>query len=1058
MKKVFLLTIGLLLIASQTLLAQSLIKGRVLEEDGDPAVGATVRVKGTNKGTYTESNGNFSIAADDGTELLISYLGYKPLTVAAANGMVIKLNKDSKSVGEVVVTAFGQKRQSKELGYSTASVGGQELNQARVINPLNGLTGKVSGLQIQTSNNGVNPAVRITLRGNRSILGNNQALIVVDGTLVDNDFFSKLNPNDIESTNILKGASASALYGSEASNGVVIVTTKKGVSAKGKSKVAFSSTVQGERAAYMPKFQNRFGSYGGEAFDQILGIQFPNDPSKIYFPYENQSFGPEYNGEAVPLGGPVSVTFADGQNADLTRYIDYNAVEDGKKNFFNTGITLQNSISIASGDAASNLFLSYQNVKVTGIVPKDKADRNIFRINGGRSFGKVKLDFNTTYTNEILDQVGGSYFQDRPLYWTIVNAPQHTDFNTFRDWRNNPFASPDGYFNAYYGNPWWQIDESRQKANNNFLVGNIKASLAITNWLTAAYTVGLTRNDYDRRFEKNGFTFADWAIADPWAAGTIPSSTKFLAPSFGSEKDNRTRVSGDATLTARKNFGDISTKLLLGQSIWKRTRKVVRTSTQSLVFPGLYNIAYRQGEPLVGAFEQNNALVGMYADAVVGYKDYLFLHGSVRNDRDSRLATANQSFYYPSVDMAFIFTDAIAGLRDHKKVLNFGKIRAGIAKVGQVNIDPYSLQNIVVPGAGFPYGTNAGYSISDKFNNPNLKPEFTTESEVGLDLGFFDSRLNVGLSVYSAKTTNQTLPADISSASGGSTSVQNIGSMTNKGFEVDLRLTPLVKLGGVRWNMGLTYANNKNQVGLDLPNEVSLSTVATSVFAVPGQAYPYIKESDWERDPSGRIIVDALTGLPTKAAALSGFGTTVPRKNLGITSSWTYKSFTISAVADARFGAVINNLIGEDLDFTGISWYSAQTGRQPFIIPNSVVENADGSFTENTNVVVNDANWAFFANNWNRTHSHYVNSGDFWKLRELALSYNIPAKLLGKSKYIQGANVTLSGRNLLLFRPKDNVWTDPEFSDVDADNAVGTTTIRQTPPTRIYGVTLNLNF
>jgi len=281
--------------------------------------------------------------------------------------------------------------------------------------------------------------------------------------------------------------------------------------------------------------------------------------------------------------------------------------------------------------------------------------------------------------------------------------------------------------------------------------------------------------------------------------------------------------------------------------------------------------------------------------------------------------------------------------------------------------------------------------------------------------------------------------------------------MTNKGVELDLKLTPVLNLGPVKWNFAVNYSYNKNRVGEDLGGEISLGN---GIYAIPGKAYPYVKTTDWVRDDQGRIIVDKVTGFPTKAGPLAALGTTAAPNKLGLTTSFTYKGFTLSAVADARFGAVVFNSIGSSLDFTGISWYTAQTGRQPFVIPNSVVDDGTGKFIPNTNVLTIDANWRFWANTWNQAGSNYVNSADFWKIREIALNYDFPKKLTDKLRVVQQASLTLSGRNLFMFRPKDNVWTDPEFSDTGGlnANAIGTNSIFETPPTRVFGATLNIIF
>jgi hypothetical protein len=273
-------------------------------------------------------------------------------------------------------------------------------------------------------------------------------------------------------------------------------------------------------------------------------------------------------------------------------------------------------------------------------------------------------------------------------------------------------------------------------------------------------------------------------------------------------------------------------------------------------------------------------------------------------------------------------------------------------------------------------------------------------------------------------------------------------------------LTPLLNLGPVRWNLSANFTHINNKVGEDLGGEINLGN---SVNAIPGLPYPYIKVTDWKRDPEGRIIVDKVTGFPTKDANLVGLGTSVPPTKVGITTSFTWKNLTLSAVADARFGAIVNNSIGSSLDFTGISAYTAQTGRQPFVIPNSVIEVAPDKYVLNTDVATVDANWRFWANTWNQAGSNYVNSADFWKIREIALNFDFPKSWTDKLKVVQQASLTLSGRNLFMWRAKDNVWTDPEFSRTDNGlnnntNAIGSNDIFQTPPTRIYGATLNIIF
>ncbi|MEP7080277.1 MAG: SusC/RagA family TonB-linked outer membrane protein [Ginsengibacter sp.] len=1036
------------------------VTGNVKDDAGNPVPFATVIETGTKNAATADANGAFIINMKGSGTLTFSAAGFSAAAISpSGNTANASLKRNNTELSTVVVTGLGIKRQARELGAATATVSNSELNQAKPLNAVTGLTGKLSGLQIQTSDNSVNPQVRVTLRGNRSILGNNQALVVVDGNQVDNSYLARINPNDIESFVVLKGASASAIYGSNASNGVLVVTTKKG--SRGKPRINYSSTVQMERLSYLPKLQDRFGSFGGEGYNDDLGIHFPEDPVHAYFPYENQSYGPEYNGKMVPLGGPVRIYRADGSYFDSTRMVPYSAIKDGKRNFFDHGITTQNNLSFSTGDATSLLYISVQHVDVHGIVPKDKSQRDQFRLNGSKEYGIFKAEYNFSYALENINQVGNTGNYDKggyPLYWEVLNQPNHVDLTYFKDWQNNPFASPSYYYNAYYGNPYWYIDNNRFSTKNNNLIGNLKLSLKLTNWLDASYDIGYSRNDQVFKYTRAGATFDPYAITDPWGAGMIASSAKLVNPEVTDQLSYRKSISGIGLLTASKKFGDISTKLILGNALNKAESGFQSNATSSLIVPGLYNINYRQGEPTVNQQYSAQGLIGAFADLTLGYKNYLFLHASGRNDWNSKLAKANRSFFYPGVDAAFIFTDAFSGLKGNK-TLSYGKLRAAYSKVGQVSISPYALDNLALVGGGFPYGATAGFTISNNFANANLKPEFTTEKEVGLELGFLQNRINFQITVFHTQTTNQTIPSQISFATGFTSATINLGSMTNKGIELDLKLTPLLNLGPVKWDFGANFAYIKNQVGNDLGGEINLGN---NVYATPGKPYPNLKVSDWVRDSaSGNMIVDANTGFPTKAGPLGQFGTTLAPYKVGLTTSFKYKSFTLSAVADGQFGGVIFNSIGQSVGFSGIDWYSAQAGRQPFVIPNSMVMQG-GKLVPNTNVLVNTAytsgEWRFWSSTWRSVASPFVNSSDYWKIREISLAFEFPKSLIQRLKIVQGASLILSGRNLFMFRAKDNVWTDPEFSTGGTGNAFGTTDYYQTPPTRIFGATLNVSF
>ena len=1069
------------------------ITGTVKDDSGAPVPFATVTETGTKNGTTSDVNGNFTIRMKGNGNLTFSATGFTPATAeAVGKSVTVSLKRNMNQLTTVVITtALGIQRQARSLGYATTKVNTDELTQAKVTNVGAGLAAKVSGLEVNLVNNGVKPDLRITLRGDRSILGNNQALLVVDDIPLPISYLATLNPNDVDNVTVLKGGSASALYGSAASNGVIIVTTKNGK--VGKPQLTFSSTVTSESIAYTPKFQNEFGQWGGEPSGFPGTIAFPGYLSTgpqavLYAAFENQNYGPRFNGQMVPLGFPVLFTKPDGTTyykQDSTRY---SAVPNAKTGFFNKGLTTQNQVSYSAGDDKSKYYLSFQDVNANGIIPKDVSRRDAFRINGSRESGIFRADYNIgftlTHTNTTASSGvpftwgntgsfggyagGGSYFQNRPLYWNIINQPADVNLKDFRNWQTDPFANPNGYFNAYYGNPWWQIDEVRLDEKQSDILGHLALTLKPTSWLTLQYRAGIARDDYSNKYTSAGFNFAQWAINDPGgqAAGSIPSSVKVYSPSEGDAMSYSQNISSDFLVSAHKSVRDFDFRLNAGTGLVDNTANYVQISASTLVIPDFYNVSNVLGKPTVGQTLVETRTYGVYGDLTVGWKNFLFLHGSLRNDWTSLLSPSNNSYMYPAVDGAFVFTDAIPSLKK-SNVLSYGKVRLAYSQTAQVSIGAYALQNVFNVGAGFPYGSVAGFTVGTAFANPNIKPEISDNQEVGLDLGFLNSRINFSAAAYSTTTRNQTIPISISIATGYNQAYVNSGQMQNKGIELDLKFTPILSTSdGFRWDIGANYSYNKNTVqslgyGLNnvvIPNNQGTNNANTfNSVAQLGLPYGQVQTSDWVRDAQGRIIVDSKTGLPSLDPNLHLFGTSVPPTKVGLYTTISYKGFTLNAVADGRFGAVIYNGIGGSLDFTGVSAYSASSGRQPFVIPNSVTQDANGKSIPNTSVTTESGNNFFWANVWNQAGGNYVNSADFWKLRELTLSYNFPKKWLQHLKIVNAITVGVTGRNLITLRAKGNVWSDPEFSNTNG-NASGNTDINQLPPTKFIGANLSVTF
>jgi len=524
-------------------------------------------------------------------------------------------------------------------------------------------------------------------------------------------------------------------------------------------------------------------------------------------------------------------------------------------------------------------------------------------------------------------------------------------------------------------------------------------------------------------------------------------------------------LTNDFLATFDKKFGDFSVKAILGNSIYsEKYETIFDAANGGLVIPGLYNISNRVGEASVTQTTRERSSIGLFADATVGYKDYAFLHFSGRNDWDSRLTKANRSFFYPAVDASLILSHMFPSIVDNQ-VLSFLKVRGGYSQTGQISLsDWYGTLPAYLAGAGFPYQV-AGFALGTTLSNPLLKPETTKEMEAGLEMSFLKNKIHFETNLYSSKTLDQTIPANLSATTGFYSALINAGEMQNKGIEADLKFTPLLNLGQVTWNASVAYSYMTSEVISILPgtlNELGVSdgTNTSASYAIVGQQFPAIKVTDVMRDPNGNIIVSSITGLPTKQTALVNVGHGNPNHTLGISTDLNYKGIRLSATAEYRGGNVIVNAVGNALDFTGVSEHSAQNGRQPFIIPGSVIETSPGVYTPNTTALVQNTSRPFWVNSdYHTVNRTYTTSAAFWKLREVALSYDIPVKKLFGSNAIQSAQVALIGRNLLMLRPKSNVWTDPEFNNsAVTSNAVGYTTEDQTPPTRVYGFSVKLTF
>lgn len=1027
LKLTSLLTLLLAFVVQIGFAQQQGVSGTITDESGLPLPGATVIIKGTSTGVSTDFDGKYSIGASSGQTLVFSYVGYASKTVAVGSSMVVDVTlQPDNTLEEVVVTALGIKRNAKELSYAVTTLKSDDVTETKSVNVATAMVGKVAGLQINTTSNGVNPNTRIVLRGNRSLLGNNQALIVVDGFPSDRGVLDRINPNDIESISVLKGANAAALYGNEATNGVVLVTTKKG---KGKLKVDYAGSVLVENVAYLPETQDQFGVGG-----------FPDG---TLLPLENVSWGPRFDGRLVE----ASETLDNGE----VWMVPFSPIKDNYKNFFKTGTTTRHGVTVSGGDDNGDFLMSIDQTNTKGIVPKDTYNRTNFRLKGSRKFEKLSVGGNLSFYRAHTNVVGEGGRQGRPIYWNVINTPLHLPIEEFKNWRTGKFTRNETSYYAFYENPYFLIDTQREKSDFNEFNVLANVDYEITDWLTASLNVGYTYTGAESKREFGALTYA-------FELENVYSRIEPFGASTADAMSSKTRFNSDFLLKFDKNLTeDINLKITAGQNIRIEDTKAVSVSGDNLIIPDFYNISTRTGIAGAGEGTSHYRRVSFYSEATLGFKDFLYLTGTGRNDQSSTLPKDGNSFFYYGGGVSFVPTSAFPGLTSDRG-LNYWKLTANYTKTGN---DPglYATQGVFFAPGNFPYGSTVGLSQANRVASPTLSPEFTTSIEIGTEFAFFNSRLRGELAVYRSSSTDQIVPVNISLASGASSATVNVGEIQNHGAEVSLNGT-VVRSEDFSWDLGVNWSPMKSEVisiseGVD---ELNLGGYTNAqVIAKVGQPYPQLRTTAYLRDPQGRVVVGA-NGDPLQDSNNQIQGKTTPDYTVGLNTTFRYKNWSLYAVADYRTGHVFYNNLVKALEFTGLTKHSATSGRQAFVFPNSSYNTGTADapvYVANDNRLTTGGGNAFW-DAYGEIEENYVTDATTLKLRELSLKYSFNGAVL-EQLGIDALDLSLFGRNLVTWRPKDNVYTDPEFN-FTTGNAVGVGTQSQTAPTRQFGLSVNVTF
>lgn len=1030
------------------------VTGKVIDEKGDAVPFASVTVKGTKGGGTANADGTFALRAKTGDIVVISsQKNLKEVVVGAGNIGTVVLERvvQSGEMVTVVTTALGIQRQPEQLPYSITRVSGAEITKAKSPNFQNGLQGKVSGLNVQNSGNGVTGDTRILLRGIRSLTGENRPLLVLDGSplgVASSDLMNTINPNDIADVNVLKGNTGSAIYGQEGSNGVIVITTRKGT--RNKPIINIGTSIQFDKVSYYTKIQDQFGN--GEAEDAM--------GNPIYWGETNNAFGDRFDGSLRQVGPTL-------ENGDQL-FLPYQSTLSDRLKFWNTGVNFQKDISLSTGDDNSRFYMSAQDVTIDGIKPKDKNRRTSFRMNGSRDFNRLKAGFNLNYTlnntDVNVDDTRGAWAGENSVTTILWQLPINIPITMLKDYKTNPFATPNGYVGLYTKNPYTQLDNNRNVQRKDQLIGNIDLSYRISPWLTAQYRLSATIDNTIAKTTRAALLYSPWAKANR-------GFTDFR-PAVSDASQVRSILRSEAFLTAKKKFNDFSVDVVAGTSLRQAYTKIIGISGNNLVIPTLFNVSNRTGEP--GASERiaKYRTVAYFGKATFGYKDFAFLEVGDRYEQDSRLPLNENDFNYPSAGLSLVLHKAIPALAESKR-LSYLKIRGSYAKSGNVNLLPYQLESTYTSGANFPFGNIPGYSADNITYDPNIKPEFVETKEVGMEIGFNNNKIMFEATGYISDNTNQIIDIRTSIATGYTVNKTNAAAFQGKGLELDLRLSPLVTIKDFSMDLKLNYTLQQTEVTQLYPGltELGIGT-NTQNFAIVGYPAFVFKLADYNRDDQGRVIVDRNTGLPSKAAALKQYGRTMPRDLFGANFTMNYKNFALSVSADYKGGHYIFNGIGSNMDFGGQGLNTIRFGRERFVFPNSVYEDPanPGKYIVNTNILTNSGNANFWTtgDNYINIQSNYLTSAASWKIREIVLSYNVPAKALGNGKIFKAASIALTGRNMFMFRPKTNWYSDPDFNFssggndpefTQGGNATGIyTAANYLPSTRTMGFSISLTF
>ena len=1078
-KKLSATAIMLLMLASVVLAQDRTVSGTVTDGSGTSMPGVNVVIKGTSSGTTTDGSGKFAVSAGNNAVLVFSFIGYasKEVSVGNRTTLDVKMAEDAQQLSEVVVTAFGIERSTKALQGSVTQVSGENFTMARENSVANGLAGRVAGVNVTKISSGPAGSSRVVIRGAKS-LGQgtlNQPLYVIDGVPMTNNNFGQagvwggsdegdgmnsVNPDDIATMTVLKGASAAALYGARAAQGVILITTKKGTNRKDLG-IEFNSNYVFETVNDLRDYQQSHGS--GALVGATLQTRVATKANTLADMrdfgwgggWESQAWGPRFDGSSVV------------QSDGITR--KYQDAGDNYARYFKTGTSMTNSLALTGGSETQSFRLSMANLKSEGIIPNSGYDRVNLALSTSSKFGK-KLTVTTSmlYSNEkaknrpnVSDSPGNGV-------QALMRTPADVNIDMYKGDPNKPGAVPsladqaaqgitifDGKApgeefqrssNLWGQNPWWTA--------HNFINSDTRDRVIVT---------GKARYDITDYLYVQGGAGMDWSTRK--GTGLTPQGTGYQRGGSMSEAEDRVReINLDYTLGFNKTYGAINVNAFFGGN------KMLNTSESISANGNNFNVPF--GAFINNARDRNYGygfgewgINSVYGSAEVSYNEFLYVTATWRQDWFSTLNPELNSIQYPSLGASFVFSDAFGD--SMPEWLSFGKLRASYGKVGNAtSVGPYQTQltySLGNPHLGRPLAYfSGGANNNSTLANPNLIPYSSFETEFGIDVRLFQNRVGLDFTYYSQKTEDDILNAPISRASGfGSTRV-NLGELTNKGIEVLLTGTPLK--GPVTWNVSLNFARNISEVvsligGVNRLFIEEPRTRTAAVFHVVGQQYGMIYGLKQNTSPDGKLIFDS-NGTPLTNNVYQELGNGVPDFTGGLNNEFVYKNFNLSFLIDFRSGGDIYS--GTNVRLTGAGFHkqtlAGRAGEAPLVI-SGVTEIKDGSGVVTGYAPLEKTLTPGEAQNYwsqlsNRAQENFMYDGSFTKLRQLVFGYNFPKTMLAKTP-VKSLSLSFVGRNLAIIKKNvDNI--DPE-SSYSSSNAQGLDYFGM-PSTRTWGFNLRASF